>query len=79
MIHINKNTPICDIVSKHPDIKEIMVQIGFKDIVKPGMLQSVGRFMTLDKGAKAKHIEWEKIEQIFENHGYVIDKENEHE
>ena len=29
----------------------ILSDMGFTDITKPGMLNTVGRFMTLDKGA----------------------------
>ena len=54
---ININDKLHDIVIKYPDIKEIMVELGFKDILKPGMLQSVGKIMTIEKGVKAKRID----------------------
>lgn len=45
---------IFEMVSRHPEVIEIMVELGFKDIAKPGMLQTAGRFMTLSKGIKLK-------------------------
>ncbi len=46
-VQIKGTTPIYDLVKAHPDIKQIMADLGFVDIVKPGMLQSIGRIMTL--------------------------------
>ena len=35
---------------------DIMANLGFDEIKKPAMLNSVGRIMTIPKGAKAKGI-----------------------
>jgi hypothetical protein len=42
-----------------------MVELGFHDIAKPGMLQTVGRFMTLSKGIALKKVSMETVEQTF--------------
>ena len=34
-----------DLVSEHPEIKDIMSKLGFTAINKPGMLQTAGRYM----------------------------------
>jgi len=73
MIELKRNVPIYDIVANYPDVKDIMLELGFEDIIKPGMINTVGKFMTLEKGAKLKRIEWNVIKQVFENHGYMID------
>lgn len=36
------------------------------------MLNTVGRFMTIPKGAKMKHIDIEKVKEEFINKGYKI-------
>lgn len=46
--------PIFNLVNRHPEVKDIMVELGFHDIAKPGMLQTAGRFMTLSKGIALK-------------------------
>lgn len=71
---ISSKTSIYDLVKTYPDIKEIMVALGFVDILKPGMLQSAGRIMTLEKGAKYKKIGWTSIVSAFEEHGYELRK-----
>lgn len=58
--------------SKDSAIAEILNDLGFKDIVKPGMLQTAGRFMTIPKGATMKKIDIEKIKQTFVQNGYQI-------
>lgn len=69
---INAALPLRDLIDKHPAVKEIMNELGFHDILKLGMLQSVGRFMTIEKGARMKNIEWALIEETFKKHGYLL-------
>ncbi|WP_279282094.1 DUF1858 domain-containing protein [Enterococcus gallinarum] len=61
-----------DLVSEHPEIKDIMSNLGFTAINKPGMLQTAGRYMTIPKGAQMKKIPLEKIIQSFENQGFLV-------
>ncbi|WP_419885525.1 DUF1858 domain-containing protein [Paenibacillus sp. B-A-8] len=65
---------IFEMVSRHPEVVEIMVELGFKDIAKPGMLQTAGRFMTLSKGIKLKKMDLETVRLAFERHGFEIMK-----
>lgn len=55
-----------------PDIGGILSEAGFVDVVKPGMLTTAGRFMTIPKGAALKGIDMERVRQIFAAHGYAI-------
>ncbi|MEK3899835.1 DUF1858 domain-containing protein [Paenibacillus sp. FSL R7-0179] len=63
---------VFELVTRHPEIVEIMVELGFRDIAKPGMLQTAGRFMTLSKGMKLKKIELETVRLAFQRHGFEI-------
>ncbi|HAS74039.1 MAG TPA: hypothetical protein DCS67_07835 [Clostridiales bacterium UBA8960] len=56
MIEISKEDTIYELVTKHPEIKTVLYELGFVDIVKPGMLQTAGRVMTLAKGSAMKKI-----------------------
>jgi len=51
---------------------EHMFSLGFDEIVEGMTLQTVGRFMTVKKGAKIKHIPLEDIIDYFAIHGYEI-------
>ena len=64
--------PVFELVNRHPEAQDIMVELGFRDITKPGMLQTAGRFMTLSKGMKLKRIELESVRLAFERRGFEI-------
>lgn len=64
--------PIFDLVNRYPEVIDIMVGLGFRDIAKPGMLQTAGRFMTLSKGIKLKKMDLDTVRQAFEAHGFEI-------
>lgn len=51
---------VYELTQQYPEIVEIMRDLGFTEIVKPGMLQSAGRVMTIPKGSKMKKIPMEK-------------------
>lgn len=63
------------LAAEYPEIITIMSGLGFSDIVKPGMLNTVGRFMTIPKGAKMKGIDLELIKKKFIEEGYELTKE----
>jgi hypothetical protein len=69
---LDLNKTIFDISQDNPDILEIMKEIGFEDISKPGMINTAGRIMTIYKGARMKKIDIEHIKKIFKNKGYEI-------
>lgn len=60
--------------NQYTDLLQILAQIGFTDITKPGMLQTVGRFMTIPKGAKGKNIDLEDVENELMSQGYHINE-----
>ncbi|MGM0198663.1 hypothetical protein IGI68_001333 [Enterococcus sp. DIV1314a] len=76
-MEIDFSKSLYELVSQYPEIKEIMLGIGFNEITKPGMLQTAGRYMTIPKGAKMKKIPLETIIQAFEEAGFQIVGEKE--
>ncbi|MEA5096270.1 hypothetical protein SDC9_72853 [bioreactor metagenome] len=71
-MEIDFNKSVHDLCKEYPDVKNILAELGFSDITKPGMLETAGRFMTIKKGSIAKGIEIEKIKQEFIRRGYEI-------
>lgn len=69
---IELNQSILSLVTMHPEIKDILFELGFKDIVKPGMLQTVGRIMTLEKGSRMQSIDLEVVKHKLTEKGYTI-------
>lgn len=71
-MEIDFSKSLYELVSQYPIVKEIMFEIGFKDIVKPGMLQTAGRYVTIPKGAKMKKIPLAIVIEVFEAKGFQI-------
>ncbi|MDQ0196645.1 DUF1858 domain-containing protein [Paenibacillus wynnii] len=63
---------IFELVSRHPEAIDIMVELGFRDIAKPGMLQTAGRFMTLSKGIKLKKMNIDTVKLTFQSYGFEV-------
>lgn len=70
--YVDFNETIYDLCNRDPEIPNILASLGFTDITKPGMISTVGRFMTINKGAKAKSIDINKIKLEFINKGYEV-------
>lgn len=62
-----------DLVKEYPEVKDIMVSLGFTEIGKAAMLQSVGRVMTIPKGSEIKDIPMDKIIAAFGEAGFEIE------
>ena len=72
---INLEKSVSELVKEYPEVKDIMAGLGFKDITNPVALSTVGRIMTIPKGAQIKGIEMDKVISTFQEHGFEIEKE----
>ena len=48
---------VYDLIQEYPELKDIMIEIGFKDLANPKVLKTVGRVMTIPKGCAVKGID----------------------
>ena len=58
--------------TEYPELLEVMKDLGFKDIVMPGMLSTAGRIMTIPKGAAMKKIDLNVIIERLKREGYNV-------
>lgn len=63
---------VYQLCSRHPELPAIMDELGFHDIIKPGMLATAGRFMTIPKGAALKKLDLEKILDTLKHKGFTV-------
>ncbi|MCR4878239.1 MAG: DUF1858 domain-containing protein, partial [Bacteroidales bacterium] len=63
---------VYELTQEYPEVVDIMAALGFTDITKKAMLLSVGRMMTIPKGAKMKGIPMEKIVAAFHKRGFEV-------
>ncbi len=74
---IDLNKTVYELVTSYPEIANIMADLGFSEIKKKVILQSVGKLTTIPKGAKMKNIPMDKIITAFKSNGFeVIGVEN---
>lgn len=69
---VSMDESIYELVSRHPEVMDIMLELGFHDIAKPGMLQTAGRFMTLSKGIKLKKKDVDAVKLAFQSRGFEV-------
>lgn len=70
---LNLQKSVYDLCTEFPELIEFMKEAGFPDIVKPGMLATAGRFMTLPKGAKMKGIELDQLVEKLRALGFEVE------
>ncbi|TVP97002.1 MAG: DUF1858 domain-containing protein [Acholeplasmatales bacterium] len=73
-IFLDVSMRVYDMVTRYPEIKALMAELGFIDILKPGMLKTMGRIMTLEKGARVKNIPLDVLARHFRKHGFLLTK-----
>ncbi|MBT9177204.1 MAG: hypothetical protein DDT20_01535 [Firmicutes bacterium] len=72
MKQVSTKESIYKITSDHPELVAIMAELGFRDITLPGMLQTVGRVMTLEKGSKVKGVPMSRIKEVLSERGFEL-------
>lgn len=69
---IDLNKSVYELCSSDDALPEILSELGFTDITKPGMLMTAGRFMTLPKGAQMKKMDLSILKEKLIEKGYDI-------
>ena len=69
---IDFNKTVFELVSEYPELIDIMANLGFTEITKKAMLNSIGRLTTIPKGAKMKGISMIDIVAAFMSNGFEI-------
>lgn len=69
---IDLNLPVAEIINQHPEVKEILVELGFKPLANSAMLNTVGKVTNLKTGSKMTKIPLDRIQQVLECNGYEV-------
>ena len=72
MKKVDMNRPVADLVAEHPEIVVAMQKAGFAEIGNPIMLRTVGKVMTLSKGARMRGIPWERVVAVLTEYGFKV-------
>lgn len=69
---IDLSIPVAEVVEQHPEVLDLLVELGFTPLANPLMRQTLGRAVSIKQGAKMKGIDMSKIKQNLIWNGYEI-------
>ncbi len=73
MKNLDLRLSVYELTEQYPELIEILEKAGLTEITKKKVLSSVGRIMTLPKGARMKGISMEELEAELNRHGFSVD------
>lgn len=69
---LDLNRSVFELAQEYPELIDVMAELGFSKIAKKPVLHSVGKIMTIPKGAKMKGIPMERILDAFKAHDFAV-------
>ncbi|PXW89199.1 uncharacterized protein DUF1858 [Streptohalobacillus salinus] len=69
---IDFTVPVYTVIKEHPELKGILVEFGFKPLTDPAMLNTAGRLVNLNQGAKKIKADVNVLAQQLEWNGYDV-------
>lgn len=69
---LDLNKTVFELTQEYPELVDIMAKLGFTEITKKTMLHSVGKIMTIPKGAKLKKISMMDVITTLMSHGFEL-------
>lgn len=69
---IDLNQSVYAVVKKNPEVIDLLVELGFKPLKNPMMLNSIGRTTTIKQGAKLIGLSLEDIKNNLTWNGYSV-------
>jgi hypothetical protein len=72
LTNISIHTSLAELIKTYPEIKEILLSLGYEKIESPLILKTVGRLMTLNKFSELNDISMEHLKNVFARHGFTL-------
>lgn len=69
---VDLNRPVKQVLDSHPELLDILVDLGFKPLANPAMRQSVGKVVTLKQGCKLINLPLEQLVNELQCNGYTV-------
>lgn len=73
MKKINGNKTVFVLIQENPELKDILVDLGFSPLNDPKMLNTVGRMMPLKNGAKQINITLDQLQAELNEAGFELE------
>lgn len=69
---IDLSKSVYELTKAYPELIELLAELGFTEITKKAMLNSVGRLTTIPKGAKMKNVSMIDIVTTLMSNGFEL-------
>lgn len=69
---IDLNVPVAEVLDQHPEVLDLLVELGFTPLANPLMRQTLGRTVSIAQGAKLKGMDLNQIVDRLKWNGYDI-------
>ena len=69
---LDLNRSVYELCTEYPELLGILRELGFNEISSPGMLATVGRYMTIPMGAQARRIGLAEVIARLERACFVV-------
>lgn len=69
---IDLTKPVAKTLEEHPELKEILVDLGFKPLNNPVLLKTLGQTTSLLMGARLIKLPLSQLRQTLVCHGYEV-------
>lgn len=64
--------PVAELISQHPELKDLLIDLGFTPLANPVLLASLGKVTSLKAGSQFANIPLSKITQTLTYNGYTV-------
>lgn len=71
---IDGNKTVYDLIKENPDLKEVLVNLGFTPLNDDKLLNTLGRMMSLNNGAKQINLDQEDLRVGLEDAGFDLER-----
>ena len=69
---IDVSIPVAQVIDQHPEVLDLLVELGFKPLANPIMRNTVGRKVSLKQRSNLEGTPMEKIVRTLEANGYEV-------
>ena len=74
ILDLKKN--VADLVEEFPELRQVLADIGFKEILSDKALHGMGRIMTIPRGAAVKGIAMDRVKAALQAAGFAFAEES---
>lgn len=72
MNSIDVTIPVAEVLDQHPELLDLLVELGFKPLANPLMRQTAGRKVSLQQGAALVGLDLTEIKRVLVCNGYDV-------